>query len=249
MRQATLTGDIEKARNRLAALESGDGEATENDFLFFAEETESRTVTHARLLIHSGRHSDARAILQAEIRKAKLQRRSRRVMKLGLLLAISLNMEGQTNAARRALIEALNIGAPDQFLRLILDEGPQIVRLLKETRASLPKFPDLPQKDLMSAYLDRLLAEAGEFTPSVIEPEEESADEDTFSPQLFEQLTERERDILRLVSNGFSNKTLADRLSLSTNTVKWHLRNIFEKLQIANRMQAVSVARHFGLIE
>lgn len=249
VRQATLTGDIEKARNRLAALESGDGEATENDFLFFAEETESRTVTHARLLIHSGRHSDARAILQAEIRKAKLQRRSRRVMKLGLLLAISLNMEGQTNAARRALIEALNIGAPDQFLRLILDEGPQIVRLLKETRASLPKFPDLPQKDLMSAYLDRLLAEAGEFTPSVIEPEEESADEDTFSPQLFEQLTERERDILRLVSNGFSNKTLADRLSLSTNTVKWHLRNIFEKLQIANRMQAVSVARHFGLIE
>lgn len=158
-------------------------------------------------------------------------------------------MEGQTNAARRALIEALNIGAPDQFLRLILDEGPQIVRLLKETRASLPKFPDLPQKDLMSAYLDRLLAEAGEFTPSVVEPEEESADEDTFSPQLFEQLTERERDILRLVSNGFSNKTLADRLSLSTNTVKWHLRNIFEKLQIANRMQAVSVARHFGLIE
>jgi LuxR family maltose regulon positive regulatory protein len=54
---------------------------------------------------------------------------------------------------------------------------------------------------------------------------------------------------LRLVSNGFSNKALADRLSLSTNTVKWHLRNIFEKLQISNRMQAVSVARHFGLIE
>ena len=160
-------------------------------------------------------------------------------MKLGLLLAISLNMEGQTNAARRALIEALNIGAPDQFLRLVLDEGPQIVRLLKETRASLPKFPDLPQKDRMSAYLDRLLVEA----------EEENADADTFSPQLFEQLTEREREILRLVSNGFSNKTLADRLSLSTNTVKWHLRNIFEKLQIANRMQAVSVARHFGLIE
>ena len=66
---------------------------------------------------------------------------------------------------------------------------------------------------------------------------------------LLEELTDREREILRLVSNGFSNKALADRLSLSTNTVKWHLRNIFEKLQISNRMQAVSVARHFGLID
>ena len=42
---------------------------------------------------------------------------------------------------------------------------------------------------------------------------------------------------------------LADRLSVSTNTVKWHLRNIFEKLQIKNRVQAVALARRFGLIE
>jgi LuxR family maltose regulon positive regulatory protein len=188
-------------------------------------------------------------MLQSEIRKAKTQRRLRRVMKLNLLLAISLNMEGQVNSARRSLIEALNIGAPDQFLRLFLDEGPQAVRLLKETRASLPKFPDLPQKDMLSTYLDRLLTEAGEFMPAVAEPQTAGMDDGDFSPQLFEQLTDREREILRLVSNGFSNKALADRLSLSTNTVKWHLRNIFEKLQIANRMQAVSVARHFGLIE
>lgn len=247
VRQATLVGDIEKAKNRFAALAASDVEAGEEEAMFHAGETESRAVTHARLLIHSGRHAEARAILQSETRKAKAQRRLRRTMKLNLLLAISLNMEGQVNSARRALIEALNIGAPNQFLRLVLDEGPQVVRLLKETRQSLPKFPDLPQKDMLSAYLDRLLEEAGESTPAILEQEGE--DDGEFSPQLFEQLTDRERDILRLVSNGFSNKALADRLSLSTNTVKWHLRNIFEKLQIANRMQAVSVARHFGLID
>lgn len=248
VRQATLVGDIEKARNRFAALSAGENEP-EDGYMFHAGETEVHTVTHARLLIHSGRHAEARAMIQSEIRKAKTQRRLRRVMKLNLLLAISLNMEGQLNSARRALIEALNIGAPDQFLRLFLDEGPQAVRLLKETRASLPKFPDLPQKDMLSTYLDRLLTEAGEFMPAVDEPEAADADEGDFSSQLFEQLTDREREILRLVSNGLSNKALADRLSLSTNTVKWHLRNIFEKLQIANRKQAVSVARHFGLIE
>ena len=249
VRQATLVGDIEKARTRYVALESSENDPGDDDFLFHAEEIESKTVTYARLLIHSGRHAEARGLLQAEMRKAKLQRRTRRVMKLNLLLALSLNIEGQTSAARRALIEVLNIGVSDQFIRLILDEGPQSVRLLKETRAALPKFPDLPQKDALSAYLDKLLLEAGEFMPVAVDSDEDSADQDTFSPQLFEQLTDREREILHLVSNGFSNKALADRLSLSTNTVKWHLRNIFEKLQIANRMQAVSVARHFGLIE
>ncbi|MBA4208002.1 MAG: hypothetical protein C0454_00555 [Parvibaculum sp.] len=246
VRQATLAGDLDKARTRFAGLASGESEG-DDELMFHAGETEAQTVTEARLLILAGRHADARALLQPAVRKARLQRRMRRFMKLNLLLAISLNVEGQVNAARRALIEALRIGAPDQFIRLVLDEGPQAVRLLHEARLALPKFPDLPQKDLLSAYLDRLLSEAGEFAP-VAMPEQVFDDEDAGAP-LLEELTEREREILRLVSNGFSNKALADRLSLSTNTVKWHLRNIFEKLQISNRMQAVSVARHFGLID
>lgn len=246
VRQATLAGDLDKARSRFAGLGQAETDG-EEDFIFHAGETEAQTVTEARLLILSGRHADARALLQPAARKARAQRRIRRFMKLNLLLAISLNVEGQVNSARRALIEALQAGAPDQFIRLVLDEGPQAVRLLQEARQALPKFPDLPQKDRVSAYLDRLLSEAGEFAPVILAPEEFD-DEDPGAP-LLEDLTEREREILRLVSNGFSNKALADRLSLSTNTVKWHLRNIFEKLQISNRMQAVSVARHFGLID
>lgn len=247
VRQATLTGDLEKARARFANMGGGAEGEGEDELIFHAGETEAQTVTEARLLILAGRHADARALLQPAARKARTQRRMRRFMKLNLLLAISLNVEGQVNAARRALIEALQIGAPDQFIRMVLDEGPQAVRLLQEARQALPKFPDLPQKDNVSAYLDRLLGEAGEYAPVLVE--DEAFDDETPSAHLFEALTEREREILRLVSNGFSNKALADRLSLSTNTVKWHLRNIFEKLQIGNRMQAVSVARHFGLIE
>jgi LuxR family maltose regulon positive regulatory protein len=246
VRQATLSGDLDKARTRFAGLPPADNE-NEDDLLFHAGETEAQTVTEARLLILAGRHAEARALLQPAVRKARQQRRLRRFVKLNLLLAISLNVEGQVNAARRALVEALQVGAPDQFIRLILDEGPQAVRLLHEARQALPKFPDLPQKDRVSGYLDRLLSEAGELAPIII-PEQDFDDEEAGAP-LLEDLTEREREILRLVSNGFSNKALADRLSLSTNTVKWHLRNIFEKLQISNRMQAVSVARHFGLIE
>ncbi|ABS62769.1 regulatory protein LuxR [Parvibaculum lavamentivorans DS-1] len=247
VRQATLAGDLDKARTRFASMGQGENDG-EDDLVYFAGETEAQTITEARLLILAGRHADARALLQPAARKARSQRRMRRFLKLNLLLAISLNVEGQVNSARRALIEALQVGAPDQFIRLILDEGPQALRLLHEARAALPKFPDLPQKDSVSAYLDRLLSEAGEFAPALM-PDAGHDENDDISPHLLEELTDREREILRLVSNGFSNKALADRLSLSTNTVKWHLRNIFEKLQIGNRMQAVSVARHFGLID
>ena len=66
---------------------------------------------------------------------------------------------------------------------------------------------------------------------------------------LLESLTNKERRLLTYVAMGLSNKDLAERLSVSTNTVKWHLRNIFEKLQINNRMQAVAVARQLGLVE
>ena len=62
-------------------------------------------------------------------------------------------------------------------------------------------------------------------------------------------LTEREKDLLRMMAGGYSNHDLAERLSVSENTVKWHLRNVYDKLNTRNRLQAVSIARHLGLID
>jgi LuxR family maltose regulon positive regulatory protein len=50
-----------------------------------------------------------------------------------------------------------------------------------------------------------------------------------------------------LLSGGLSNKAIGNKLSLSDNTVKYHLRNIFTKLKVANRTGAVTAARKFGL--
>jgi LuxR family maltose regulon positive regulatory protein len=62
-------------------------------------------------------------------------------------------------------------------------------------------------------------------------------------------LTEREKDLLRMMASGYSNQDLAERLSVSENTVKWHLKNVYDKLNTRNRMQAVNTARHLGLID
>ena len=65
---------------------------------------------------------------------------------------------------------------------------------------------------------------------------------------MVQPLTARETQLLRLVNEGLSNQTLADQLSLSLPTVKWHLRNLYGKLGVRNRSAALAKARAYGLL-
>jgi DNA-binding NarL/FixJ family response regulator len=66
-------------------------------------------------------------------------------------------------------------------------------------------------------------------------------------PQAFPELTEREREILTLIAQGCNNTDIAGRLVLSPKTVRNHVSNIFNKLQVADRAQAIIRAREAGL--
>jgi DNA-binding NarL/FixJ family response regulator len=61
-------------------------------------------------------------------------------------------------------------------------------------------------------------------------------------------LTQREREILALLADGFGNKQIAARLGISTNTVKTHLELLFDKLDVSTRTEAVTVAARLGLL-
>lgn len=67
--------------------------------------------------------------------------------------------------------------------------------------------------------------------------------------QLVEPLTERESDLLKLLAEGLSNEEISQRIYISLNTTKWHLKSIFGKLAVGNRTQAVARARDLGLIQ
>jgi two-component system, NarL family, response regulator LiaR len=73
----------------------------------------------------------------------------------------------------------------------------------------------------------------------------ENADE----PQLFTDLTERERDVLKLIANGLSNTQIAEKLVISENTVKGHVSNILSKLHLADRTQAAVYAWQKGIVQ
>ena len=66
-------------------------------------------------------------------------------------------------------------------------------------------------------------------------------------PLAFPELTEREREVLGLIGHGLNNAAIAERLSLSPKTVGNHISNIFSKLQVADRAQAILRAREAGL--
>lgn len=68
------------------------------------------------------------------------------------------------------------------------------------------------------------------------------------SPELVEALSGREIQVLRMLERGYSNKLIGERLFISENTVKVHLRNVNSKLAVGNRTQAVSEARRLGLL-
>jgi LuxR family transcriptional regulator, maltose regulon positive regulatory protein len=239
VREATLAGDIEAAERRMRAVGTEARLSTEGQLIFASGETEAQRITYLRLLVHSGRHAEARAGLQGEIRIAGVRRRIRRLARLKTLLAICLEKEGTQPLARRTIMEAASHAASGGMMRVILDEGPAAMRLLNELAAENLAQNVKWAEDPIADWVRRL-----------VDIKKPAHEESAAAPdQPIETLTPREQDLLRFLALGHSNTDLSDRLAVSENTIKFHLRNIYAKLNVSNRMQAVQAARHFRLIK
>lgn len=78
---------------------------------------------------------------------------------------------------------------------------------------------------------------------------ENSAENSAVPPTLLDPLTDRETEILQLIASGLSNKEIAAQLSLSTNTIKMYASQLYQKLHVNRRTEAVARAREIGLLE
>jgi LuxR family transcriptional regulator, maltose regulon positive regulatory protein len=146
---------------------------------------------------------------------------------------------GDQSASRRDLRTALRLAQLGGFIRCVLDEGESVLRLIRNDYQALLEGRGANDIGQELEFMQRLLEASGAGFGRLPDRTRVS----------LQSLTDRERELLVLLANGTSNKEVANRLFVSENTVKFHLKNIYAKLAVTSRVRAISAAREIGLIQ
>jgi LuxR family maltose regulon positive regulatory protein len=210
-------------------------------------------ITLARVLLarylsdHAdGYLSEVMGLLERLLKAAEEGGRQGSVIEILVLQAIAYHAQGDLPAALLPLQHALALAEPEGYARMFLDTGPGMMQLLREASAR-----EIMPRQGLPTYTDKLLA--------AFEAEKRKSEEKPDLPPalpeghrdgepLIEPLSQRELKILRLIAQGLSNREISERLFLALSTIKGHNRNIFDKLQVQSRTEAVARARELGLL-
>ena len=203
-----------------------------DDELQFAREAEH--IVFARIFAAQGDLQDAINLLERLTKKAEDGDRITRRIEMYLVQALAVKELGDTDKAMTILSKGLSLAESRGHIRLFVDEGPPMACLLYEA-ASRGIAPEYVSR-LLTAFPVAELEQAG--------PSETQTPE----PDLIEPLSEREIEVLQLIAEGLTNRQIASRLFLSLNTVKAHTRNIYGKLNVHSRTQAIARSQALGIL-
>jgi LuxR family maltose regulon positive regulatory protein len=189
-------------------------------------------LTLVRLLLVQHRADETIFLLRRELRMAEKGKRTGSMIEILMLQALAHQALGQTQQALFQLTQALQLAQPHGYARLFLDEGPALAALLHQAAA----------RQIVPGYVHALLAQ---FPDTVARS---AVQEKAGLPLLLEALSGREREVLRLVAAGLSNQETAAHLYITAGAVKKHLSNIYSKLGVSSRTQALARARELDLL-
>jgi LuxR family maltose regulon positive regulatory protein len=198
-----------------------------------------------RLLLAQQAPEQALGLLARLHAAAAAQGRIGSVIQVRALQALARSASGDHAGALEALAEALTLGAPEGWLRVFLDEGPPMATLVRKLLAGRRQQRPAAADAIPREYLARL-ADAFEQAGLPIRPPTSRGG--VVVAGLVEPLTARELEVLGLLAAGAPNRTIAEQLVVTQETVKKHLSHLFDKLGVANRTQAVARARELGLL-
>ncbi|HEX8068751.1 MAG TPA: LuxR C-terminal-related transcriptional regulator [Pyrinomonadaceae bacterium] len=202
---------------------------------------------YARWLLARGRAAEALPLLARLRHAAEAGARQRVVIEVLLLEALARQACGEQAEAVSALSEALLLGEPESFVRSFVDEGEALSQLLAEALRQEGKRWEAERPALL-AYVLKL---KDAFGPAAAEQKPRPSRAETADlPWWYakDPLSERELEVLHHVVPGLSNQEIADKLFISAGTVKRHMSNIYQKLDVHNRTQAIERARTFKIL-
>jgi LuxR family transcriptional regulator, maltose regulon positive regulatory protein len=194
-------------------------------------------LTLARLLIAQCNLEAAENLLSGLHQSAVSAGRNGSLIEILMLQAITFAAQENNEEAFDALDGALTLAEPEGYIRVFVDEGEAV-------REMISTFPKKHLNHPRQMYIEKLLA-AFE-APEALLPAATS--QRSVNQKLFEPLSARELEVSRLIAQGLSNQAIAQKLFLSTGTVKVHLKHIFGKLDVNSRTQAVARLRELNLL-
>lgn len=199
---------------------------------------EYEQITLARILMARQAFTEAIPWLNKLLSEARRTDRIGSQIEVLLLLAVSYESLSKDSLAYKALEQAFELAEPEGYIRIFLDEGVPLIRLLQRylsDRSAATGYDYV--NHLLQAYklepLNNINSKAIRALDSSIQF----------------HFTKREQELMYYIVEGLSNDEIASRLFLSPGTVKRYIHNIYQKLDVKNRVQAVSMIREQQLLK
>ncbi len=186
-----------------------------------------------RVWIVSGQYTQSALLLARMLAGAESDGRLLSVLKILLLQVLLFQRQGHPTQALHTLIRALALAEPEGYLRSFVEAGAPLLPLLVRAIEERQKSASVISQAFSLTYAQKVRAaiesahQGGGLIPS-------------------ELLSTREYEIVRLIAAGFSNQQIAEQLIIALSTVKWHIRQIYTKLNVNSRTQMLASARAQG---
>lgn len=199
-------------------------------------------ITRCRELMANGSRAgllEAERRLQAFLQRNEALHNRCQAIPIMSLMALNVHRQGRNDESLEILEKVVRLAEPGGWVQPFVEVGPPMAELLEQ----------LQNRGIAVGYIGRLLAVIQECaSPSGERGIQLAPARQPSHPSMVEPLTNREQDILELLVRRWQNKEIADNLCVSSETVKTHLKNIYQKLDVPSRIKAVEKARQLGLL-
>lgn len=203
----------------------------------------------ARVLARLGRYAEAQEIYAGLAVLAGKAASVTMALRVAVQQALTWQRQGRLEQALATLRSAVEMAAAEGYVCVFVEEGTAMKKLLHMLATAPGPHPYLHR--LLDAFADRPSSAFPQIETTMEMAPSSPSSSSSASPSclyLLDPLSQREKEVVQLLAAGFSNGEIAHRLVIADETVKKHLKNIYNKLDVHSRTAAVAQARQLGLL-